>query len=1115
MTQNKLVGFCYAFIVGIALAMAWPLGADAVAPMWVATALLLAATAAGLVLLKKYRKPDPGEEERLYGVKPEFDALQVGVWALMLVAAFAFGYTRYLAMIQSPDRVLGRAGAAGWAESREMGTTSFVRLKLKAPQDHDVTVRLKGTLSALMPNRDLTGDPILNADGKWTFTQTDVPQECEAVVEAGATELLVQQPFTQIDSVEAEGGEVTVLEPVNTVSLFARQGRNVVPVNVLGRITADPWVYSFKTVLSVTPDYIQWQPDGPYFKVARQTIRVTVNPEMPGYNELARSAAYGYDVAFGGELIAPSGSATLGSFDQAKYLRNYNIGGQMTVRTPSEPGEVPFRIIKPEGAQWPREGNGLVEFSLYLRDEIVRVIKQTMPQPNSAFLGALTLGLRYGMQNTVSIASDSYDNGVVAPIMDFGSDTDALIADEFRASGINHVLAVSGLHVTIITVMFMGIFTLVKISKKVYVPFVVFALVIFAIITGARPSTLRAVIMNSLFLLTWGYMGQGVRSSALLGVPVAAFIILVQNPAMTVDPSFTLSFGAILSLALLTQPFFDLFKKAQGNDFIALCIAAAVLTYVFAAQWLWTVTLRFWVGYALLVAGLFWGAKWLTKKGIKPIGNFGFANIPAAIAGFIAAQFGMQIGMMIPLSAYYFYRWPVAGAYANLIAIPLVGVVLQLSMLAGLIGLIPGVGIYIALFLNAANWIFSTAFLLIGHYFSSWFVYPFVTKPTLAWIFVYYACCALFVWWRPLWYRWAKPWWRRATKSRRLFAAAAALLLVGCVAGGLGWQKQGMRPEGELQIGVLSVGYGSGIFVSAPNGKAILIDTAFVQTDRGRRNDAERTIMPYVCSKQVKRLDALILTSPRPEHTAGAPTILRYLDVDELIYPESVGAVLEGNGAISDVLDDRAEGTWDNEFAGTTIPRRAVAAGERLFEDTVDGKEFRIEVLGPMPGDSKGAMTLRIVYGDFAMLIAGDLSFPEQQALLERCGPGDLKATVAVAPGHGTPGMENVTVGMPKNYEANLAGITGELLKRTGAETVIFEFGNPRPVTGEKYKVAVKLHGAAKRAAEDALPEADVLATDIAGSVTITTDGREWCCTGKYAEAAGLTDAPTSLEIGW
>ena len=190
----------------------------------------------------------------------------------------------------------------------------------------------------------------------------------------------------------------------------------------------------------------------------------------------------------------------------------------MQLRIPLS-GPSPIHIIVPQGADEPRKGNGLVEFSLYLRDEMVRVIKQTTPQPNSAFHGALTLGLRYGMQNTVSIASDTYDSAIVAPLVNLGKDTDLLIADEFRASGINHVLAVSGLHVTIITIMFIGIFVMLKVSKKVYVPFIIFALVVFAIITGARPSTLRAVIMNSLFLLTWGYMSEGVRASALLGVP--------------------------------------------------------------------------------------------------------------------------------------------------------------------------------------------------------------------------------------------------------------------------------------------------------------------------------------------------------------------------------------------------------------------------------------------------------------------------------------------------------------------------------------------------------------------------------------------------------------------
>ncbi len=471
-----------------------------------------------------------------------------------------------------------------------MSSTSFLKVRTLAPVEEDIELRLVGRLEALRPVRDDNGLPVLDADGRWNFTRTDMDQASDPVLIPAGTpagaELLVAQPFTHLDRVEPvnqpASGSLAILKPVNAVSLFARSGRNVVPVSILGRITADPWVYSFKTVLSITPDYIQYQPDGPFFPVDRQTARVTINPDLPGYERLARSAAYGFDVALTGELIAPPSAANVGAFDQAKYLRNYNIGGQMMIRTPMD-GSSPFSVIVPQGADVPRDGNGLVEFSLYLRDEMVRVIKQTMPQPNSAFLGALTLGLRYGMQNTVSIASDQHEGGVVAPILELGHDSDDLIADEFRASGINHVLAVSGLHVTIITIMFMGIFTLLKVSKKVYVPFVIFALVIFAIITGARPSTLRAVIMNSLFLLTWGYMGQGVRSSALLGVPVAAFIILLQNPAMAVDPFLHPVLRRCSSSPCSPSPS-STCSAPRATISIALVFMVAVLTWAFASH---------------------------------------------------------------------------------------------------------------------------------------------------------------------------------------------------------------------------------------------------------------------------------------------------------------------------------------------------------------------------------------------------------------------------------------------------------------------------------------------------------------------------------------------------
>ena len=1121
MTQNKLIAFCYLFIIGICLCMAFPAAPGAVAPLWYLTAFLLLASGVALWYLRRERPPV--EDVSPYGPTYHFDTLQVGVWALLLVAGLVLGYARYLSMIQSPDTYLGTISIAptctesgsdcdaAYLQKRDLSTTSFLKLKVLDSPAQDVTFRIHGRLEALLPVPGPDGAPLLDENGQWNFMQSNVEQHSEPITVAAGTpkgtEILLEQAFTHIDSVTLDSPvpamrvRVTVLQPVNTVALFSRPGRDVVPVSILGRITADPWVYSFKTVLAITPEFLQHVPGGPFFKVARQTVRVTINPDLPGYADLARSAAYGYDVALSGELIAPSGAANAGTFDQAKYLRNNNIGGQMTLRSPlpGSPEPPPIRIIRPAGADFPRTGNPLTEFALYLRDSMVRVIKQTMPQPNSAFLGALTLGLRYGMQNVVSIASDAYDDEVVAPLLDLGENSDMFIADEFKASGINHVLAVSGLHVTIITIMFMGIFTLLKISKKVYVPFVIFALVIFAIITGGRPSTLRAVIMNSLFLLTWGYMGQGVRSSALLGVPVAAFIILLQNPAMAVDPSFTLSFGAILSLALLTQPFFDIFKKFEGNNFLALLGLLAVLTYVFAAHWLLVTTFRFWLFFAVLAVALFALARFLDRSGIHPIGKFGFADIPAAVAGFIAAQFGMQVGMMIPLSAYYFYRWPVAGAYANLLAIPLVGVVLQLSMLSGLLGLIPGVGIYLALLLNAANWIFSTGFLLIGHYFSKWFSYPFVAKPTLAWIFAYYAACALFIWWRPLWFRLLRPRLRRAPPSGRLLAGVVAAAVVLALLLGLRAEHKAMRPEGQLAVSVLSVGYGSAILVDTPDHKAILIDTGFVQSDRGRRNEAERTILPFICSKQIRQLDALILSSPRPEHVAGAATILQALQVPELLYPAAVQPVLDAPGPLADVLASRSPASFRHRLAGTTVQPRRIAAGDVLFASTSpDGKPFRIEVLGPAPDDPDTPLTLRLVYGDFAFLLSGDLDFDQQHALLAAYpapDPADpdaadpLAATIVVAPAHGAAGLEATTIGMPPSYDVRLADVTGTLLRRAAPSTLIFEYGNPRPVVGDKFKTARKLHGAALRAAEDVLPGTELLATDTDGAVTILSDG--------------------------
>ena len=56
MSRNKLITFCYLFIVGIGLAMAFPVGPEALGPLWTATAALGLLTIAGFVAAHRLRK---------------------------------------------------------------------------------------------------------------------------------------------------------------------------------------------------------------------------------------------------------------------------------------------------------------------------------------------------------------------------------------------------------------------------------------------------------------------------------------------------------------------------------------------------------------------------------------------------------------------------------------------------------------------------------------------------------------------------------------------------------------------------------------------------------------------------------------------------------------------------------------------------------------------------------------------------------------------------------------------------------------------------------------------------------------------------------------------------
>ncbi|HRR05920.1 MAG TPA: ComEC/Rec2 family competence protein [Victivallales bacterium] len=313
----------------------------------------------------------------------------------------------------------------------------------------------------------------------------------------------------------------------------------------------------------------------------------------------------------------------------------------------------------------------------------------------------------------------------------------------FRHSGVGHVLAVSGLHVSVVSLLLFSLFRITRINPKYFAPFLVILLFLFAFLTGARPSSLRATIMNSLVIIFYVYGGGGLTQSAYTGLAFSSFLILLRRPMALYSPGFLLSFGAVFSLVTLTNPFDRLLRMLRGGKFFAGVIFFLLSIYLICIKW--EFFLRVETIFALIA--LFWLLLYLGGKLNEVFPKITIVNpdkLPISIRLFFAAQIAIQFGMMIPLSSFFFGQFPVAGIFVNFLAIPLIGVIVQLGLLGGMLGVIPVVGKQLALMVGAANYVFAKFFIWIAYVGSEIFPFPVTPIPGLRWLIIYYLLLGIF-----------------------------------------------------------------------------------------------------------------------------------------------------------------------------------------------------------------------------------------------------------------------------------------------------------------------------------------------------------------------------------
>jgi competence protein ComEC len=128
---------------------------------------------------------------------------------------------------------------------------------------------------------------------------------------------------------------------------------------------------------------------------------------------------------------------------------------------------------------------------------------------------------------------------------------DPITKEDFRRSGLSHLLAVSGENVTLLALLAMPVLGLLGIPLRERLLWVLALIAVYVPVAGAGPTIQRAGVMGAIGVLaTLG----GRRASRLYAMALAAVVTLAVDPGVAADIGWQLSFVAVLGILLLAGP---------------------------------------------------------------------------------------------------------------------------------------------------------------------------------------------------------------------------------------------------------------------------------------------------------------------------------------------------------------------------------------------------------------------------------------------------------------------------------------------------------------------------------------------------------------------------------
>ena len=201
------------------------------------------------------------------------------------------------------------------------------------------------------------------------------------------------------------------------------------------------------------------------------------------------------------------------------------------------------------------------------------------------------------------------------------------------------------------------------------------------------------------------------------------------------------------------------------------------------------------------------------------------------------------------------------------------------------------------------------------------------------------------------------------------------------------WAVAVTQPDGRLHVYFLDIGQGDGIFIQTPHGRQVLIDGG---GSPQRLFTQLGAVMPF----WDRSLDLLVMTHADSDHMGSQPAVPQRYHVDY---------ALETATALAN-KDSKDGAAWQAAMAQAKIKVQLEQAGGWI--DLGDG--VALWAIWPPAGqfpdsadmDNQNSLVLKLVYGDFSVLLTGDAGLPAEAVWVQEGAP--LQATVLKVGHHGS-----------------------------------------------------------------------------------------------------------------